>query len=192
MKAQSIEVGDPEIRMRIISTALRLFHSHGYNAIGVSEFIKEANVAKRTFYKYFASKRAVLEAYLDTYDDNLYVIVEQHLSQFEDPKQKILALFDLRAGNQMKNNYLGCPFVKINNEIGYDDADINLLVKKSKIRFMAYLRGLAASANVRQILSDEELADMIFLLLDGGLIAATIFKSNQEIINAKKLVERFL
>jgi AcrR family transcriptional regulator len=192
MTVEKTEKGDPEIRQRILEAAARLFHSHGYNATGMIELIREANVAKRTFYKHFESKASVLKAYLEAFDEKFYQLAGAQIDSIPDPKQRIPALFDIRARFQKINSFLGCPFVKINAEIGFDDQEVNEIVRDSKSRFKAYIRQLVAAANARQQLSDEELADMIFLLMDGALLSGTIFKSGAELKNAKALTSRFL
>lgn len=192
MTVEKTEKGDPEIRQRILETAARLFHSHGYNATGMNELISKANIAKRTFYKHFESKEAVLKAYLEAFDEKFYHIAGAQIDSIPDPKQRIPALFDLRARIQKVNYFLGCPFVKINAEIGFDDQKINEIVQESKSRFKAYIRKLVVAANDTQQLSDDELVDLIFLLMDGALLSGTIFKSAAGLKNAKALVSRFL
>jgi len=186
------EKGEPEVRQRIMEAAARLFHSHGYNATGMNELISEANVAKRTFYKHFASKTAVLKAYLEAFDDLFFQKAAVEIDRIADPKQRIPAFFALRAKIQQVNQFLGCPFVKINAEIGFDDLAVNVMVQESKTRLKTYIRQLVNAANERQQLSDEELTDLIFLLMDGALVSGSIYKSGADLENAKTLVSKFL
>jgi len=184
--------GNPAVRRRILDAAARMFHSHGYLATGMNELMVEADVAKRTFYKHFESKMAVLKAYLEDFDEKLYEKARQRLGQVADPKERIFALFDFRAANQEINDYLGCPYAKINSEIGYDEPEINEIVRKSKIRFKGVIRKMVEGANDKKRLSDEELTDLIFLLMDGALLSAVIFKSSDELRNAKTLLSQFI
>ena len=46
---------------QILSTALSLFHQHGFSRTGVDKIISTSNVAKMTFYKYFPSKTSLIE-----------------------------------------------------------------------------------------------------------------------------------
>ena len=62
---------DPVVRRNeIIDAAEELFYSVGYDETSVSDIVKSIGVAQGTFYNYFASKEAVLEA-----------LVERHVSQ---------------------------------------------------------------------------------------------------------------
>lgn len=48
----------------ILQTALRLFCSRGYDAVGVQEIVEQAGVTKPTLYHYFGSKQGLLEEIL--------------------------------------------------------------------------------------------------------------------------------
>jgi TetR/AcrR family transcriptional repressor of nem operon len=55
-------------RDHLIDVGLKLMHQHGYNATGLSEILKAADVPKGSFYHHFGSKedfaRAALEKYI--------------------------------------------------------------------------------------------------------------------------------
>lgn len=51
---------------RILTEALRLFATRGYNAVGVEEIVSSAGVTKPTLYHHFGSKQGVLETLLTT------------------------------------------------------------------------------------------------------------------------------
>lgn len=55
-------VKEPDVRRtELITVAQALFYTKGYDATSVSDIVKQADVAKGTFYYYFDSKQAVLE-----------------------------------------------------------------------------------------------------------------------------------
>ena len=54
-------------RNAILSHALLLFASRGYDAVGVQEIVEAAGITKPTLYHYFGSKRGLLEALLSEY-----------------------------------------------------------------------------------------------------------------------------
>ena len=57
---------DPdERRSELIACAQRLFYAKGYESTSVSDIVDEVGVAKGTFYYYFGSKLAILEALVD-------------------------------------------------------------------------------------------------------------------------------
>jgi AcrR family transcriptional regulator len=51
-------------RKRILDAADRLFYTEGLRAVGVERIVAEASVTRVTFYRHFASKGELIEAYL--------------------------------------------------------------------------------------------------------------------------------
>lgn len=57
---------DPDVRRReLITCAQNLFYTKGYESTSVRDIVNEVGVAKGTFYYYFDSKLAILEATVD-------------------------------------------------------------------------------------------------------------------------------
>jgi AcrR family transcriptional regulator len=64
-------------RSRILSCALELFASYGYDAVGVQRIAEAAQITKPTLYHYFGSKRGLLNALLETHFSELFQVVER-------------------------------------------------------------------------------------------------------------------
>jgi len=64
-------------RTHLLNTALELFASRGYDAVGVQEIVEAAGVTKPTLYHYFGSKRGLLEALLETHGGELLAILRE-------------------------------------------------------------------------------------------------------------------
>ncbi len=56
-----------ERRSEPITCAQKLFYTKGYESTSVSDIVTEVGAAKGTFYHYFESKQAILEAWLPNY-----------------------------------------------------------------------------------------------------------------------------
>ncbi|NMC72562.1 MAG: TetR/AcrR family transcriptional regulator [Myxococcales bacterium] len=54
-----------ERRSQVLRCARKVFAEKGYHAAGVADIIREAGVARGTFYLYFESKRAIFDELLD-------------------------------------------------------------------------------------------------------------------------------
>jgi AcrR family transcriptional regulator len=69
---------DPDVRRReLINCAQNLFYTKGYENTSVRDIVNEVGVAKGTFYYYFDSKLAILEATVEE-------LVEQSLALMEE------------------------------------------------------------------------------------------------------------
>jgi AcrR family transcriptional regulator len=54
-----------ERRERVLRAAMQVFAQKGYHATSVGDIIKQAEIARGTFYLYFENKRQIFEAILD-------------------------------------------------------------------------------------------------------------------------------
>jgi len=63
-------------RANILSCALKLFASRGYDAVGVQEIVEAAGITKPTLYHYFGSKQGLLDVLLKEYFDQLYAAIK--------------------------------------------------------------------------------------------------------------------
>lgn len=177
---------------KIIETAMQLFQRQGFNATGVNQIITEASVAKSAFYSCFDSKLDLVLAYLDVFQQKWYESLIPFLYSFKEPKDQLLGLFEFRIYYQEKYMFPGCPFTKINSEIGFKNEMLAVRVREGKTYFRAFILDMVRNTNHKQLVGDEELTDLIFLLIEGGLSSAAIYKSTADLKQAKRLVSNFL
>jgi AcrR family transcriptional regulator len=180
------------VKDKIIATAARLFYMQGYNLTGINQVISEAGIARASLYNHFPAKTDLLLAYLDDFQEKWFHNLDKFLKPCTDPKEKILNLFNYRAHSQTKKGYLGCPFIKINDEAGNTDERILKLTQQNKDRLKAYIHELVIISGHRQLLTDEELTHTIYLLMEGGITSAAIYKNIDELQVARQSVSKLL
>ncbi len=182
-----------EVRERIVATASRLFYQQGYNLTGINQIIAEADIARASLYQHFASKQDLLLEYVRRADTAWFEALAAFSQPYTSPKEQLLALFDFRVQRQQAAGYIGCSFVKINAEVARDNTEVFALVGQHKTRLRRHVRALVAQA---QPAADEaetdRLADLIFLLLEGGAISSTVQQDAWALTRAKELVSRLL
>lgn len=64
-------------RSKILSNALKLFATRGYDAVGTQEIVDAAGITKPTLYHYFGSKEGLLKALMDSNFEALYQSVRE-------------------------------------------------------------------------------------------------------------------
>lgn len=64
-------------RAKILSCALQLFATRGYDAVGVQEIVDAVGIAKPTLYHFFGSKEGVLQVLLEEQFTAEYDLVKQ-------------------------------------------------------------------------------------------------------------------
>jgi AcrR family transcriptional regulator len=180
------------VKDRIIEVASRLFYKQGYNLTGINQIIDEAAIARASLYNHFDSKTALLLAYLEKAEKSWFTQLEVFLEPIADPRQKLLSLFDHRIWRQQESGFGGCQFVKISAEVSRDETQVFELVKAQKNRAKNFINQLVIQVNHSQILSDEQLTETVFLLLEGGAINGAIAKSSSSLNSGKAIVEKLL
>ncbi|MDU2067160.1 MAG: TetR/AcrR family transcriptional regulator [Sporomusaceae bacterium] len=74
---------DPEVRqIELIDAATELFCSNGYEKTMVADIVKQVGVAKGTFFYYFPTKEAILEAICTRWASELVASVQLQSRQF--------------------------------------------------------------------------------------------------------------
>lgn len=177
---------------KILDTAERLFYRQGYNVTGINQVIEEADIAKASLYKHFQSKADLMVAYVARFHQQWFERLEASIAKVADPKEKLLAIFDHQSERQLFREYGGCPFVKANNEAGQNEPLVLAEIQKAKQRFKDLITELVAHSAHRKILTDEELAETIYLLAEGGTVAASIFKQSSDLQAAKSIIKTLL
>ncbi|MFT3701745.1 MAG: TetR/AcrR family transcriptional regulator [Agriterribacter sp.] len=177
---------------KILDTAERLFYTQGYNSTGINQVIEEADIAKASLYKHFESKTDLMVAYLERFHERWYERLEEKVNKAPDPKQKLLAILDYHRERQEIRAFGGCPFIRANNDAGMTDTRILSEIQKAKERLKKLIGKLVSESNHKQILTDKELTETIYLMTEGGVVAASVFKQNAALQTAKKVLQKLI
>ncbi|AZV92361.1 TetR/AcrR family transcriptional regulator [Kerstersia gyiorum] len=104
---------DMDMRAHIIEVAGTLFYAEGIRAVGVDRIIAEAGIAKATLYRHFATKEALVVAYLrDRYERITQHLREQVLENDQpDPAEKALLPYRILQEMGARSEYRGCAFL---------------------------------------------------------------------------------
>lgn len=87
---------DPEVRQaELLDTAQELFILTGYQQTTVSAIVKKVGVAQGTFYYYFASKEAILEAIFARHVTNMVAEVQSFYLEDDTVLAKLQLFFNL-------------------------------------------------------------------------------------------------
>ena len=68
---------------QIIEVARELFHKFGFKKVSMDEIAREAGVTKKTIYRYFDSKEALLEYFIQEELQNMKAIIEKRKRLFK-------------------------------------------------------------------------------------------------------------
>lgn len=177
---------------KILDTAETLFYRQGYNSTGINQVIDEAGIAKASLYQHFPSKADLLIAYIQRTHQRWYARLEADLEKTPDPKQKLLVFLDHHSGRQIVREFGGCPFIKANDEAGMSDPRVLAEIQNTKQHLKDLIATTVANAGHNKTLSDQELTDLIYLMVEGGSVAASIFKNTGSLHSAKQILQKLI
>ncbi|WP_126651568.1 TetR/AcrR family transcriptional regulator [Chryseobacterium aureum] len=177
---------------KILDTAEKLFYEQGYSNTGINQIISESDIAKASLYKHFETKTDLLVAYIQRMHQLWFSRLEASVNAVNDPKEKLLAIFDHHTQRQEIRQYGGCPFIKANDEAGTSDPRVLAEIQKVKIHSREFITALVRNSGHKKILTDEELAETIYVMLEGSIVTASVFKKPDEIQSAKKIIQKLI
>ena len=108
--------GDLPARERLLAAAEELFYGEGVHSVGINRVLARAGVAKDTLYSAFGSKEALIRAYLARRRESTVARLSGAVAGQDDPRQKILAVFDSQAAVFREPGFRGCAFVAATSE----------------------------------------------------------------------------
>ena len=157
-------------REKLIETARKLFYRNGIHATGIDRILAEAGVAKMTLYKHFKSKEELILAALRRQDEEFRNFFMRTVERKGDtPRERLLAVFDAVEDWCSREDFSGCAFINASAEFSRRDHPIHVAAAEHKQLVLRYLKEIAASAGAEPA---AELADQIFLLMEGALVTA--------------------
>jgi AcrR family transcriptional regulator len=158
-------------RDRILDAAYGLFSRSGVRAIGVDTITAEADVAKMTLYRNFASKNDLALAFLAQREERWtrgWVQVEA-LRRGETPAQQLLAIFEIFAEWFAREDFEGCAFITSLLEFENRDDPIRQACVMHLANIRAFVCELATAAGVAE---PEWFAGQWHILMKGSIVAA--------------------
>ena len=166
---------------RLVETARRLFLQKGFEATGVAEILREAEVNSGSLYYFFKTKEELLLAVLDWYVANLYPeVIDPAAARTSDPIERVFAVLEgYRQFLTITACRQGCPIGNLALEMSEKSEAVRV---KIELNFENWRKGL------RQFLLDagdrlpadvdrDTLATFILSVMEGGVMLARTHRS---------------
>jgi AcrR family transcriptional regulator len=173
----------------LLEAANELFYAEGVQTVGIDRIIERAGVAKASLYNVFGSKEELVAAYLESRHADTARRLSAVVAKGDDPREKILAVFDSQAKQFRSPYFHGCAFVAASAE-----APPGGLVEQATIEFRAWMRNTFAElAREMGAAHPATLARQLHLIYDGALLAADLDRNEPSIArSAREAVEALL
>jgi AcrR family transcriptional regulator len=155
-------------RERLLAAADELFYAEGIQTVGIDRIVERAGVAKASLYNAFGSKEELVAAYLASRHDRTTDLLTRAIASVDDPRQKILTVFDAQAEQFDQPEFNGCAFMAASTE-----APAGGLVEHAADTFRAWIRHMFTDLASQAGAPDPAgLGRQLHLLYDGAGLAA--------------------
>lgn len=183
-------MSQPSKREQIIEVAVELFYKNGFNATGVEKIREAANVSKKTLYNHFKSKDELILTVLRRRDEQFRNDFMRGVESIgKTPRERLEAVFDAADAWFNSKDFCGCMFINASAEFT-DSKDPCHVVSAEHMRLMLdYIVDLAKKADAKD---PDELAEQIFLLIEGAIVQAHVSGDKSAAMKAKKMAMVFI
>lgn len=155
-----------DTREKILTTAEQLIYRNGIHATGMDLLVKTSGVARKSIYRYFATKDDVAAAALNERDERWMQWFRTESDKGATPQQRILNMFTVLRGWFESEDFRGCAFINTAGEVG-DPADpVRQIAKLHKQKLLDYTLELTEQLNIEQ---PAVLARQLLILIEGAI-----------------------
>jgi AcrR family transcriptional regulator len=155
-------------RDRLLAAANELFYAEGIHTVGVDRIIEHAGVSRASFYNNFDSKEQLIHTYLTGRHEGTVSRLTDAIAAHDDPRQRILAVFDTQAALFRQPDFNGCAFVAAST-----GAASGGTIESDATAFRTWVRTLLSDL-ARQAGADDPdlLGRQLHVLYDGTALTA--------------------
>ncbi|MNL03412.1 putative HTH-type transcriptional regulator YxaF [compost metagenome] len=178
------EISVSEKRQQLMATAYRLFNRHGFHATGIDRIWAEAGSTKRTLYRHFPTKDALIEAVLMARDAEFFALLDARMDGVSGREARLRALLDGFADWFGRSDFYGCNFINASAEFSDARHPVRKLVVAHKLALLNWVRE-ALECTVEQ-------ATGLCLLLEGAVVMAHSYQQPLALEQARVLAPTVL
>ncbi len=175
-------VSGKPIGEHIARVAAGLFYREGIHLVGVDRVASEAEVTKRTLYRYYRSKDVLIAAAL------------RHVPRIRfpvdgTPAERIVGAFTAMRRYLAADDFRGCPYITAVSELIDPKHPARVVVREINAVRRAWFRDRAVEAGVS---APEAFADQMDVLFDGAMSGASKMHSDAPVNAAIAIVRTVL
>ncbi|MGR9577931.1 TetR/AcrR family transcriptional regulator [Pandoraea sputorum] len=187
LSSQLADLSAPQLAL--LDTTERLVYAGGIHATGVDAIVKESGVVRKTLYRHYPTKEALVEAALLRRDERWMQWFVGATSKSDDPLDRLQSCFDALRTWFASDGFHGCAFLNAAGEIGDPASSIRSVSKLHKQRLLDYLSELTTASGLPQ---PDALAEELLILIDGAISVALVFGGTEAADTAARVARRLL
>jgi len=179
-------------RTRILEAAAERFYADGIAATGIDAITASAGVAKMSLYNNFASKAALVEAYLAARHEEWLSLYRARIADTARAPERVLAVFDAyidHAGAAYDHGFRGCGLLNAAAELSADDPG-RAAVRRHKEEVEHLL--LDSLLPLTDAAAARRLAEHLSFLLEGAMSRAGLEGDSTRLHRARAIAAGML
>lgn len=154
-------------RDALLDAAERLFYEQGIQAVGMDEVRAASGLPLKRIYRLFAAKEDLVVAVLKRRDQRWRASLTAHVEAVEDPRERVLAIFDWLAEWFAEPGFRGCAWINAHGELGPASEAVRAEVRSHKQAFHDQIAVWVHATGLAVV-------EPVFLLAEGAIVAAGI------------------
>ena len=161
----------PSTREQLIESASRLFYRFGYQAVGVDRIADDSGVSKMTMYRHFPSKDDLIMEHLRRSANEFWEWFDAAAGVSEEPKGKLLAIFDALGDRCRSAQCTGCTFQAAAAEFPDRNHPAHKIAREHKQELRGRLESLTQAAGLK---ASDDVANRLMLIMEGALASVRL------------------
>ncbi|WP_332762974.1 TetR/AcrR family transcriptional regulator [Pseudomonas koreensis] len=183
------ELTSNETREIILDVTEKLIYKSGIAATSMDLLVKTAGVSRKSIYRYFADKDALVVAALRRRDIRWMDWYRNAVDQAQTPADRLLNLFSVLKGWFASEGFRGCAFINTSGETGDAQDPVRLVAREHKQKLLGYLCELCTEHGAEDPLL---LARQLLILIDGAITVALVMGDHSAADNAQCMARKLL
>ena len=172
----------------MVDAADELFYARGIRAVGMDDVRNAAGVSLKRLYSLFPGKDSLVAGRAPQAARDVDRGPDRgRRRRLEDPRDRLLAVYDYLAEWFAEDDFRGCGFINAFGELGATSPDVAAYAREHKRTFQKQLAELVAEAGV-----DASLAPQLAILAEGAQTTAAIEGSPDAAAHARRAAETLI
>ncbi|MFF4081293.1 TetR/AcrR family transcriptional regulator [Streptomyces sp. NPDC001777] len=154
-------------REALLAAAEALFYERGVQAVGMDAVRAAAGLSLKRIYALFATKEDLVVAVLRRRDRRWLTDLAEYVERREDPRERVLSLFDWLERWFAEPGFRGCAWVNVHGELGSSSPAVLAEVRAHKKAFHDRITAWVGAAT-------DAPAGPVCLLAEGAIVTASV------------------
>lgn len=166
---QSATESPQTVRAKLLAVTEQLIYSGGIHATGMDRIVRESGVARKSIYRYFPTKEALVAEALRERDERWMRWLVSECEAAPPGPPRLQAIFEALADWFARDDFNGCAFINAAGEVAA--GPIHDVARAHKRRLRDYLCSVLAECGVADV---ETVAADLSILIDGAITSARV------------------